>query len=403
MKPIDASERIEALDLLRGFALLGILVINIQGFAMVTAAYMNPTAYGDLNHANLWVWILSHTFADQKFMTLFSLLFGAGILLFTTRAKDKADSVASLHYRRMGWLIAFGLLHAYVLWYGDILFTYGMCALIIYLFRNRSPLTLLIVGLIFLATASMIFMLIGWSIPYWSPEQYRELTQQFWVPNSEQVAKEIAIYRGTWWQQMAHRAPEAMGMQTWAFFTWSFWRAGGLMLIGMALFKWGVLSAKLSRRFYVWMIILGFSIGLPLITIGIFRNFSHNWLFDYSMFLGYQYNYWGSLCIAAAYIGIIMLIAQSPRCYRFTRPLVAVGRTAFSNYILHTIICTTIFYGHGLGLFGQLERIHQIAIVCGVWITQLILSSIWLKYFNFGPLEWLWRGLTYWKFQPLRK
>ena len=135
--PVDAPERIAPLDTLRGFALLGILVMNIQSFSMISAAYNNPTAYGDLSGANWWVWLLGHLLADQKMYGIFSMLFGAGILLMTSRAEERGSSLG-LHYRRMMWLILFGLLHAHLLWPGDILYTYGMCGLLVYLFRRRD-------------------------------------------------------------------------------------------------------------------------------------------------------------------------------------------------------------------------------------------------------------------------
>jgi uncharacterized protein len=146
-QPIRPSQRIVALDALRGFAILGILIMNIQSFAMIEAAYFNPTAYGDLTGLNKWVWILSHMLADQKFMTIFSMLFGAGIILFTTRAEAKGRSALKLHYRRTFWLLVIGLLHAYLLWTGDILVPYALCALVVVLFRKWSPTMLAIVGL----------------------------------------------------------------------------------------------------------------------------------------------------------------------------------------------------------------------------------------------------------------
>src|SRR5258708_23123865 len=140
---VAGPERIVPMDVLRGFALLGILVMNIQLFAMVEAAYDNPTAYGDLNGANFLVWLLSHLFADQKFISIFSMLFGAGIVLMWRKAERSGARPARLHYRRMGWLILFGLLHAYLLWYGDILYAYGICGLFVCLFRRKSPRTLI--------------------------------------------------------------------------------------------------------------------------------------------------------------------------------------------------------------------------------------------------------------------
>ena len=191
-------------------------------------------------------------------------------------------------------------------------------------------------------------------------------------------------------------------MQTNAFLFWSGWRAGGLMLIGMALFKWRILSAARSDRFYGWMVAIGLLVGLPVIATGVVQNFAHQRRFEYSFFLGWQFNHWGSLFVAAAYLGLVMLSIRRLPGLRIWERLAAVGRMAFTNYILHSVLCTFIFYGHGLGLYGQVGRAGQQLVVLGVWIVQLAISPWWLARFRFGPLEWLWRSLTYWRLQPLR-
>src|SRR5580692_13159976 len=163
-QPVGEKERIVSIDVLRGFALLGILPMNIQYFSMISAAYSNPTAYGSMTGANYWVWLLCHVFADEKFMTIFSMLFGVGILLMTSRIEAVGKPSAGRHYRRMGWLIAFGLAHAYLLWSGDILVTYGMCGLLVYLCRRIRPRTLLIMGVLAIAVASASMTAYGlWS------------------------------------------------------------------------------------------------------------------------------------------------------------------------------------------------------------------------------------------------
>jgi uncharacterized protein len=201
---------------------------------------------------------------------------------------------------------------------------------------------------------------------------------------------------------MSIRIPAAINLQTSVFLIYMGWRVAGLMLIGMALYKWGVITAQKSKSFYLTTCIVMGTIGVLIVAFGIFRNFAASWVVEYSMFLGSLFNYWGSLFISAAYISIIMLISISSRGSGITKILAAVGRMAFTNYLLQSLICTFIFYGHGFGLFGSLERIFQILIVFAVWITQLIISPIWLRYFRFGPIEWLWRSLTYWKLQPMR-
>jgi uncharacterized protein len=400
--PVGEGDRIDSIDVLRGVALLGILILNIQAFAMPGAAYMNPYAYGDLTGANYWVWWLSQVFADQKFMTIFSMLFGAGIVVMTSRAEQRAGHSAAIHYRRMGWLILFGLLHAHLLWYGDILYAYGMCGLAAWLFRRLPPAVLIPLGAAVIAVGSGISLLMGWGMQLGGEEAVAGFRES-WQPSAEAMAGEIEAYRGSWLGQMWQRMPSSMFFQTFLFATWSAWRAGGLMLVGMGLFKLGVFSARRSRSFYVMVALLGLGIGVPLTMYGLRWVDAHRAQPHVAFFFGSQFNYWASPLISMAYVSLIMLVCKSAALRDLTRPFAAVGRMALTNYLMQTIICTTIFYGHGLGLFGSVERTGQIAIVAGVWIAQLIYSPIWLRYFEFGPFEWLWRGLTYWKVQPFRR
>jgi len=400
--PVGRSDRILSIDVLRGFAVLGILIMNIQSFSMIGAAYMNPHAYGDLTGANYAVWFLSHLLADSKFMTIFSLLFGAGVVLMASRREASGRPTAGVHYRRMFWLIVFGLLHGLCLWYGDILFVYGMCGLGIYLFRRRSPRFLLIFGILVASVASLLTMFWQVTMPYWPPEAVEQVEVEWWAPPSEAVQTELDAYRGGWSEQQVVRAPTAIYMQTNHFLTETMWRAGGLMLIGMALFKLGIFGAARSREFYLRMMSLGFGLGLPIVIFGVLYCSDHGWDIRSAFFGGGQFNYWGSLFFAAGWIGLVMLACQKESMIRITRPLAAVGQMALSCYLLQTIICTTIFYGHGLGLYGSIGRVGQTLIVLAVWAALLLFCPFWLKHFRFGPFEWVWRSLTYMKLQPMR-
>jgi len=400
--PVTQAERIASLDVLRGFAVLGILVMNIQSFSMIGAAYLNPTNFGDLSGANYVVWLLSHVFTDRKFMTIFSMLFGAGIILMTSRREAAVGRSAGVHYRRMGLLLLIGLLHAYLLWYGDILHAYAMCGFIVYLFRHWRPGTLIVVGLLSIAFASGLALLFHWSIPRW-PQENVEYALSWWAPSNDVVAEEIAAYHGAWSAQFTHRALTALFFQTALFLIENVWRTGGLMLVGMGLFKLGVFSAKRSSRTYVMMIGAALFVGIPIILYGVHRNFAVEWDFESCFYLGGQFNYWGSLLVALGWVGVVMLVCKHGVATKLVRALAAAGQMAFTNYLMQTVICTTIFYGHGFGLFGKVERIGQILIVFAVWIVLLVISPLWLRHFRFGPAEWLWRSLTYMKAQPMRR
>lgn len=396
------TDRIDSLDVLRGFAVLGILVMNIQTFSMPMAAYVNPTAWGSLSGIDGVVWYLSHLLTDQKMMGLFSMLFGAGIILFTERAAGHGKSAAAYHYRRNLWLLIFGAIHAYLLWYGDVLFLYAVCAFMLYPLRNMTPQKLMIVGVIFLSISSMVFLLSAVGVSTMSDEQIAAEIMPSWSPSAEQLATEIAAYQGGWTSQASARLPATLEMHGFVFFIWGIWRAAGMMLLGMALYKFGILSAKADDRVYWRLLAAGVLIGLPVIAHGIHWNVRNEWAVD-SLFIGSQFNYWASVLVSVGWMAGLVLILKKGALTWLTSRLAAVGRMAFSNYIMHTIICGYIFYGHGLGLFSEVERSGQILIVIAIWILQLTISPIWLRHFRFGPLEWLWRSLTYWQAQPFKR
>jgi uncharacterized protein len=148
------------------------------------------------------------------------------------------------------------------------------------------------------------------------------------------------------------------------------------------------------------MIAVAAVVGVPIVLYGVHREITAGWSFAYSFFVAEQYNYFASILVSFGWVGLVMLACQSTSWLQRLRPLAAVGHMAFSNYILHTLICTTLFYGYGFGLFGKVERTGQLAIVVAIWVLQLLVSPLWLAKFQFGPLEWLWRSLTYAKHQP---
>ena len=204
--------------------------------------------------------------------------------------------------------------------------------------------------------------------------------------------REIAQYRGGWAEQMAHRVPAALDTETSYFVTTLFWQAAGLMLIGMGFFKAGVLSALRSRAFYVRMGAFGFGIGAVLNALGVWRSLATGWDVLNFALVSQQLHYWGNLFVALGWTALVMLLCQ--RGWPL-RSLAAAGRMALTNYLLQSVICTTIFYGHGLGLFGRVDRAGQLAIVIGIWAFQLLASRAWLGYFTVGPVEWLTRWLVF--------
>jgi uncharacterized protein len=402
VSPVAGAQRMVSIDVLRGFAVLGILVMNIQSYSMIGSSYSNPHAYGDLSGLHYVVWYLSHLLCDMKFMALFSMLFGAGIVVMQTRREQQGLPCTAFHYRRTGWLLMFGLIHAYGIWYGDILVVYSLSAFIVFWAKRWRPRTLIVVSLLMLTVSSVLSLASGLSMPYWDEAQIAEFRGD-WMPDGPAIEKEVAAYRGSWREQLSHRVPMAWMFHTFLFGFFFFWRTGGLMLMGMALFKTDVFSARRSKSFYRTMTVFGLGCGLPIVAWGVSKNNAVDWDIHYSFFQGAQFNYWGSIAVAFGYVGVIMLACQSTRLNRLTSILAKTGQMAFTNYLSQSVICTLIFYGHGWGRFGTVSRVQQIGIVAVILLCQIAFSNWWLARFRFGPLEWLWRSLSYWKLQSMSR
>ena len=383
--------RIRSLDVLRGVGVLGMLAVHIQLFAFPMLARWNPTAYGDFQGVNWWVWLATSVLADGKFIAIFAMLLGVSIVMLPGRAAEGAIPVWRTHVLRMAALLVLGLLHAYLLWYGDMLVALALCGAVVFLARRLSPRWLLVLGGLTFAAGSVLTLTLAWSLAQGPPDAlaaWRDL----YTPRRVNIVVEINQYQAGWAEQMRHRVPAAWEIQTSHFVTYLFWQMTGLMLLGMALYKLDVLSAARSRAFYLRMGALGFGAGTLLISLGLWRSVAMKWeLLDFAL-VSQQLQYWGNLLVALGWTALVMLLCQ--RGWQL-RPVAAVGRMALSNYLLQTLICTTIFYGHGLGLFGQVERAGQFLIVLGVWAFQLLGSSAWLGYFALGPVEWVLRWLIY--------
>jgi len=383
--------RIASLDVLRGLGVLGMLAAHIQLFAFPSLARWNPTAYGDFRGLNWWVWLVNSILADGKFISIFAMLVGASIIMMAGQPASPGVPAWRPHALRMTALLVLGLLHAYLLWYGDMLVALALCGAVVFFARGLSPRSLLLVGGLVFASASVLSLALTWSTARSDPVALIVWSEQ-WTPRPEAIALEIAQYRAGWTGQMAHRVPAAWESHTWSFATRVFWQTTGLMLLGMGLFKLGVLTATRSRTFYLRMAVVGFGGGMLLISVALWRSFATQWdLLDYVL-VSQELRYWGNLLVALGWTALVMLMCQRDWPLR---PLAAVGRMALTNYLLQTLICTTIFYGHGLGLFGRIDRAGQFAIVLGIWALQLLASSAWLSYFASGPVEWMMRWVIF--------
>lgn len=390
-----ASERIQFLDLLRGVALCGILLMNVQSFGGVAALYLNPAARGPVEGADLVVWAIVRLIADQKFLGLFAMLFGGGVLLYT----DPGEHTLRLHRRRMAWLAVFGLLHATLIWHGDVLFCYGVCGLIVVGARRWTPRRLFTTAALVAAGGSALWVAGGVSLPWWPAEMVDKLNSAAWMPPEAEQAAEIAAYRGGWLAQMEFRLPQALDNELGGLFFMMGWKAASLMLLGMGLYRLEILTGRASRAVYRRLAAWGLGVGLTLNLIGVVADWKAGWSVGFSFFFGGQINYWASYGVALGWLALVAL-AQG-RWPAMEARLAAVGRMAFSNYILHSVLGTSVFYG--LGLFGRLDRLGQLGVVAIFWAISLTLSPWWLHRFRQGPLEWAWRGLVRGGFERLRR
>ena len=405
------KQRIIAIDVLRGFALLGILLMNMSSFAMPNMAYFNPTVYGGDDVWNRLMFSLSHIFADQKMMALFSMLFGASVMLVTANLEKRGKSPFGFHYLRNFWLLIFGLLHSIFIWDGDILFIYALCSFVLYWLRRISPKWQLGLGLFIFFIPSLLGGGISALFPHLAPADWAA-AESFWQPSETAVAEELALYRGNYSEQLVHRAEQDTASASSTFgenlvglnlLVEFFGRALGMMLVGMAFYSWGILTARRSDAFYIRMAQIGFGVGLPMALISLYQYVAHDWGAVYSLFNGRIPNHIATPFIASGYIALIMLWSRSNAFVKLRDRLAAVGRMALTNYIGQSLIGTYIFYGFGLGLFGTLNRVQQFIIILLIWVFQIVFSSWWLDRFQYGPLEWVWRMLSHRRWQPLQK
>jgi len=421
--PIERGERITALDSLRGFALLGILLMNIVAMGMYGAAYDDPTVTGGATGANLWVWIAMHVLAEGKMRCLFSMVFGASVILLTSRLEGRRDA-ADIYYRRTLWLLLFGVLHAYLLWLGDILYPYALCGLLLYPFRKMGPKGLLIIGTVLLVLNAAAYIGMGFKdremlkdgrAAEQASKQGKKLTdkeeeargeyerwRKFNRPTAEELKKDAKEWRDNALSVLKARAKLVGFFHSLPYYHPANWDIWCMMFIGMGLLKLGVLGSERSYRFYAWMVLIGYGIGFPVNSYTAWVIVRSNFDPVIHSFANSTYDL-GRLSIALGHLGLIMLLAKAGWFRWMLSGLGAIGQMAFTNYLFQSVVTAFLFTGYGFALYGKLQRYQLYYVVAAIWIFQLIVSPIWLRHFRFGPLEWGWRSLTYWKRQPMRQ
>jgi uncharacterized protein len=408
----DAFQRIATLDIVRGVAVMGILAMNIIGFAMPFQAYMNPAAYGSPGQADYVSWLFSFIFIDGKMRGLFSFLFGASMLLVIERAEAKEEDGATIHYKRMLWLLFFGLGHYYLVWFGDILIGYAAIGMLAYLFWRMSPAKLIMWGAAFTLFQLLIFVALTASV--WSmaeaaaaPGATKEAVRQWQAMQTEfgplegrHLADTLALHRGSYAALLGNRFFERGTEPFEALFIFG-WETLAYMLLGMAALKTGFLTGGWSDAAYRRAIFIGYGIGIPayamLAWLYVRSGFAVPMTFAIVMAGTVPFR---PLMVTAT--GALILVLCRNRGALVER-IAAAGRAAFTNYLGTSILMTTLFYGYGLGLFGTMGRAELWLVVFAMWALMLLWSKPWLDRMRYGPFEWLWRSLARGKLQPMRR
>ena len=407
-----STARITSLDVIRGVAVMGIFSVNVIAFAMLEPAYFNPSFAGGYHGENLAIWLANFILIDGKMRSLFSMLFGASMLLVIDRAIASGQSGASVHYRRMIVLALFGLLHFYFIWWGDILFLYAVTGMVAYIFRTKSAKSLLAIGIAFLVANSALFgagaahfreLDIAAHSPGATQQQIKEWNEsiQGWGKfSASRSAEETMVSRSGFAVRAEHVLSERFA-EPFRGISFFLPETLGLMLLGMACYKSGYFTGEWSDERYRRAALWGLGIGAAAFAVmGIVEIRAHFYLpLLFFTFLAVAMPF--RVIMALGYAALIILLARRPSPIRDR--FAAVGRAAFTNYLGTSIIAGLIFYGDGLGLFGKLSRFEAWLVVPLIWLTMLAWSKPWLDRFRYGPFEWAWRSLARWEVQPMRK
>lgn len=404
LTPLQPGERIEVMDVLRGFALLGILLMNIEGFVgplWESVTGLNP----ELTGANRAVDWLIYVFVQGKFMTLFSLLFGMGFAVMLERAGARGDGGGKLYVRRLLALLGFGVAHALLLWAGDVLIAYALTGFVLLLlFRNVKASNLLIWAVSFAVVLVVMLLALGLMM------QLFAMTPEGKTMMAAQAADSVAIVEaerqaygsGTFLQATGQRAKDTVAML-------SALPVFGLIilvmfLLGAWLVRAGVMRDTVAHApLFRKMLLVGLLIGVPMM---LFSAISMPTMETSEMSL--RSMAWQSMALIAGilmslgYAAAIVLAMHRPVWHRRLSLLAPAGRMALTNYLMQSLVCTLIFYGYGLGFFEQLPRAWQPLFVIVLFAMQVAFSHWWLSRFRYGPMEWVWRWMTYGKRQPMR-
>lgn len=410
LAPVAGTDRIQALDVVRGFALLGILLMNIEGMAgplMASMTGLDPQLTG----ADRWVDGAIYLLVQGKFYPLFSLLFGMGFAVMLMRAEAAERPFFGLYLRRVLALLAIGLAHALLLWSGDILVTYALMGFVLLLFFRRTPRTRLPkwgIGLMLVPLVLTLSMGLLGSAMQAMPEEARAGFEQAMAQQSAQMAAEIEAQRqaygsGTFAEATAQRLHDFGSMIGFILIYGAF--VLGLFLLG----AWFARSGAIARpgefaRLHARLRWVALPVGLAMVGVSFLLEPSLDFgRLDLRASTAQALQMAGGAVMALGYLGWVVRGLDCPATAAWLNLLAPAGRMALTNYLLQSLVMTTLFFGYGLGYFDQLPRAWQPLLVLAFFALQVALSRWWMTRFRFGPAEWLWRAATYGHLPPMRR
>ena len=401
LSPISLTERIELLDVLRGLAVGGILIGNMQwfsGYGMMPEALLRQTPiYDQITH------FLVHFFIEGKFYSIFSFLFGFGFALQIARAEERGDLKASLFKRRLFWLLVIGLLHAYLLWAGDILSIYAVMGFLLILFRKKSNSSLLKWAFVLLAVPIFTYILQYLLFTFFAPANLAASIETMKLDHWNSAVTTVS--QSNYWQILTgYNREYIVGRYMGLIFDMRLPKILAMFLLGFYAYRIGVFQdlsdhRPFIRRVLVWGLSLGIVGNLVFALLAGHETVIPPTLAGIGGVITYAFG------VPAMALGIAALVAtlwQKNAWQKTLTFLAPVGRMALTNYLMQTIICVLLFYGYGFGLFGKFGALVSTMIALGIFVFQIFTSALWLKYFRYGPAEWIWRQLTYRKRLDLR-
>jgi uncharacterized protein len=401
--PRPPQDRLHLMDALRGFALLGILLMNIEFFNRSVHDFMSgiDTSPGASGTA---AWII-YVFVQGKFWVLFSLLFGMGFALMQDRLEGSGRPFGRLYFRRTLALMAFGLLHIVLLWPGDILFAYSITALMLMAFLQVRGVAVLITGLGLYFGVSALWALLGWAMGFMPEEAKAEMAAEMAKGIGLGQESDRIYSSGGFIETSLHRATEYFVVMFQTVLMFQVPMALGVFLLGAWLLRSGrIQNARAHLRFWLLTLVFGALIGAFFIraSLGVGVSFDlKTGMGDALLAAGLMAL--GSLPLSMAYLSAFVLLFQSGLGSRVLSLLAPAGRMALTNYLLQSLVCGLLFYGYGLGWYGEVDRWGQVQIALLIFAAQVALSPVWLHFFRYGPMEWLWRALTYGHLPAMRR